>query len=189
MNIKIHGSGVNNHSNSPDLYMVLSINSSYRNYDHRYSLYIDEAYLKAGSYNFPIAVTAWLERNHDSSTSCSETLLINKPHTNGSWSDGQYRLASPVELAIFNPDEQVITLNIGVMSICTCNTPVTNNAKVYEVELTGWPDLEPYFYRKDRDGWRLTRPFYICKTINGVKGWCNCEDQTKLVFGPNGEEL
>lgn len=212
-NIQIHGAGTGAyshfpHSGGPNLYMSLTADNFYRNADKSVWLNITQAYLKAGSYNYPFDVSVGLVVGNitDYATQIpqlgiwSESKLFSKPHGTNTWSDNQIKLTSTLTLAAPNPNDLPVHIVIGMQCICLCDVAAGVDSTVYGVNVSSYvPKVEPYFWKmqhaKDPTvttgtlNWHLARPFYICKTINGVKGWCSCEDQTKLVYDANGNKI
>lgn len=213
-NVPIHGSSTGSysntpHTNSPTLSMSLTVDNFYHNADNRMSMKITNASINANTNNwpYPFDVFAWLVIGNisdyhtvASQTAWSKVRLFSKADSAGTWSAGAYRLASSKTLSVHNPNNLPVHLVIGLMSICTCTANATTDTPVFAVNLSSYiPKIDPYFWRmqhaKDPSvttgtlGWHLARPFYICKTINGVKGWCSCEDQTKLVYDANGNKI
>ena len=194
--LKIHGSGITTHPNGPNLNMTITLDNFYHNADNHIKFRIASASLVGGVASYPLDVVAWVALGSASGAQYSRTKLFSRT----SYSSSAVSLASPITLDIPNPNNQAVYLVIGVMSICTCSTTATTDAIVNSINVTSQiPRIEPYFWRmqhaKDPStttgplAFHLARPFYICKTINGVKGWCSCEDQTKLVYDANGNKI
>lgn len=206
MVITIHGpnTAIANHRSNPSLSMDLVLSNYYRNADRHVGVEITTASIKAGSHTPPFEVFAWLAYgSNTSSTHYSETFLFHKTADQASWADGAYKLASPVKLEGPDPGTQSVFVVIGLAGVCLCTSDKTSAPSVlpvYGYNITASiPRIKPYFWRMQYDkdpsvttgelDWHLVRPFYICKTIDGQKGWCSCEDETKLVYDEHGDEL
>ena len=146
------------------------------------------ASISIGDYNHPV----------------SRRWLFDKPASDAQWGDNEYGMPQGVKVTLTAPyrSGQEFYIVISILSICDCGqagviTPV------YVDKLTQYipQEPDPYLWRlqhgKDPTNpdlseplkWHLVRPFYVCKTINGKKGWCSCEDMTKLVYDEEGHKI
>ena len=132
----------------------------------------------------------------DSMVQC-KTLLFTKPSgsANQTWAYGKYQ-ATNVTISAMNvpwrldPDEHIYLL-IYNYSKCSCNQ-TNKNRPVYWQELDEYiPDIRPYIWRytqidANTQQWKLVRPFYIVRRIDGVKYWCSIEDESTPVYDMDG---
>lgn len=206
------------HTNAPAMGINLTVTNFYKNADRTVRCVISRASLRAlnaggssDTFPYPLEVSACIlvgdVANYNNNfvtmfnnvTKYSRTLLFSKPASASTWNDNVYKIASNVTLTGPNPGNNKVYLAISVAAVCSCGTGSADTC-VFAVDLTSYmPRIVPYFWRmqhaKDPSattgtlGWHLVRPFYVCKTINGVKGWCSCEDMTKLVYDANGNKI
>lgn len=155
------------------------------------SVIVDDVADYGGSYSNMIAAVSAYD---------SKTWLFQKSQGVATWADNTFELVTPRKLNAPEPKTKKLYLIISLMAICTCDTDANTNGPSFILDITSYvPHVAPYIWRMQHDkdpsvstgplGWHLTRPFYICKTINGVKGWCSCEDVTKLAYDANGRKL
>lgn len=136
------------------------------------------------------------------------TRVFSKPYNVSTWGDKVYKLSSPVTLQSTPvTSDKRLYIVISIVTTCCCpisshqEEPSGNNSVSFIDDITNLipKNPDPYLWRmqysKDpsvtsgTQGWHLVRPYYICTTINGVKGWCSCEDPTHLIYDSNGNKL
>ena len=202
------GWGRTSHDGNPPFCMSLTITDFIRKPGGDASCTITEAKLRAlnpggtsSFFGYPFDVYASISINNENNP-VSRTWLFNKPASASQWGDNEYGLSQSVTLTAPYKSGQTFYIVISILSICDCGqagviTPV------YVDDLTHLVPQEPdpYLWRlqhgKDPTNpdpskplaWHLVRPFYVCKKINGKKGWCSCEDMTKLVYDEEGHKI
>lgn len=213
------GLGYTSHDGNPAFCMHLKISDFVRNTDRSVSCTVYTAALRAlnpggqsSFFGYPFDVyialligdVADYGGNYAAMLAAippeSKTHLFSKPASDARWGDYVYGLSGTTTLTCSDPKDKKAYVVVSILSICTCSQAGIDTP-VYVDDISQYipPGAEPYIWRMQHDkdpsvttgplGWHLVRPYYICKTIGGVKGWCSCEDITKLAYDADGHKI
>ena len=63
------------------------------------------------------------------------------------------------------------------------------NSFIHVKQGDSWVAKDPIIWQMHNGSWRKVEPYYVCKTIDGRKGWCRSDDLTTLVYDENGNKI
>ena len=205
----IRGWGQTSHNGNPAFCMALRITDFIRKPGGSASCTITTASLRnlnpSGwnsffGYEFTVYASISIGANNYNNPIVTKPLFT-KPASDARWGDDVYKASSTTLTAPYQTG-QILNIVISIYSMCDCGQAYIMTP-VYLDDLTEYipQEPDPYLWRlqhgKDPTNpdpskplaWHLVRPFYVCKTINGKKGWCSCEDMTKLVYDAEGHKI